>query len=271
VVKITVKTVIVIAGALVLLSATALFMSVLMAYHEANQARTFLQVLEAIRVGQTDRVMASHMTAKFNSHIADQQDATALAFVFANRWLSRLGLAPYTELRAYVRFSDAVAVEKAASIAVRDSGCAGSVREVKRGLGFTSGVAPPDFPNRIVGGSWNSPSNKRLTSIQTDETLGAADQRKSWNLNVSCLTKIGGCRDAREIIPIETTSLPHVRDMLLLRKAPQERNSRENRRSESRPQLQMMSLFRRDPAFPVSDCSRDADISSAIAIRTKHE
>jgi hypothetical protein len=119
-------------------------------------------------------------------------------------------LAPYTDFQVWITIKDGVVVEKSAREAAVGCGCAAHVDERKRGLTFDNALpsddrlAPNERPNHVVhGGAWRM-------MIHDDDTYDEAGRRKDWAFNLSCLTRFGGCWDARVMLPNAVPTRPEA-------------------------------------------------------------
>ena len=171
---------------------------VLQAYRERHQAERFLGVLQQIRVGSTDRDAVLRMTEPFRKHTKEWADRglPALSFAFDNSRLVRLKLAPYTDFRGSITFKNDVVVQKEARVFASGSGCAVAIMEDAHGFGIVDEIEPSNRTDRHVFVSSPGSTPSRIM-IYDDNTLGDMQRRADWNLNLLCLTRLGGCSDAR--------------------------------------------------------------------------
>jgi hypothetical protein len=183
----------------ILLLPSILLLGISQAYLARWRAERFLAMLEHIQVGTTKRDAVLEMSRPFRGYMpeATNSNPLQLGFNFDNHGLVMLHLAPYTEFRASITFTDGVVVEKQARVFQASSGCGARVDEKVRGLEFSGGVAPNDYPNHIVHGvSPNSSGLVRHISIEDDNTYGAVQRRADWDFTLSCMTRFRGCADA---------------------------------------------------------------------------
>ena len=197
---------------LLLMSLVVLF-GVIHAYMQRRQAERFLAVLQQVQVGLTNEAAVLRLTEPLRSHREEylSNAEKGLSFVFENRGLYLLRLAPYTSFRAYITFGkNGVVIQKsgleqvAGYVAFDVPGvlCAASVRESLRGEIPLYGVDPGDLPNHIVyAAAPDDPNFARRSLIEDDITYGEAERHRDWTFNLACLTRIGGCRDARFLLP----------------------------------------------------------------------
>lgn len=187
------------AGSVLLMLLAAFLFCVSQAYREKHQAERFLGALRQIRVGSTDRDAALRMTRPFRKHMDEGIDGAGLpvlSFAFDNLWLGRLKLAPYTDFRAWITLRNDVVVEKRARMFASGSGCGVSVVEDVHGYGIVDEIEPNEHSDRHVFVSSPNTTPSRI-SVYEDNTVEEAHRNADWNLNLLCLTRFGGCTDAR--------------------------------------------------------------------------
>jgi hypothetical protein len=178
-----------------------IFFSVLLhAHYGRGRAEQLLATVQRIEVGTMHRDDVLRLAAPFRSHI-DVLTQDQLGFVFYNRWINKLKLAPHSEFRIWITFNkDGIVVEKRAWELVTDSGCTAAVSEVLRGYGVSEGSPIP--PNHQVFWSDRSEDRLRRLRVQDDNTLPESQRAKDWKFSLNCLTRIGSeCRDARTMLP----------------------------------------------------------------------
>jgi hypothetical protein len=190
-------------GAAVFVAGVVLI-SILFAYHERRQAERLLSSLNEVRVGTTNQVTAIQATEGFRRYRTEYSgpDIKQIQFLFNNIGINWLRLARYTEFRVYLTFKDGILVGKYAVEAVPSTGYSASVEETVRGFGFVDGVAPAQHPNHIVlGATRNAQGVSKRIIIRDDNSYGDAGRRQDWEFNLACLTRFGGCGDARLFLP----------------------------------------------------------------------
>jgi hypothetical protein len=171
-------------------------------YMAQRQAERLVVALREITVGSTERAQALDLTSPFQSH---ESDGTFIGlpqwiFHYDNRNLFKMHLAPYTSFDARLTFKDGVAQEKQVTVFIA-SGFWGSVTERKRGFGLPNGIATSEDPSHYAVSNCNSPTNVRNIRITDDDSYGETERNNDWTVKVDCLTKLGGCKDARSILP----------------------------------------------------------------------
>src|SRR5262249_33333959 len=139
--------------------------------HEREQAEQLLTVLRQIHVGSMDRSTVVQVTHPFSRYVDEVPVGQQIRFVFYNRWLRRLRLAPHTEFRVTIAFDDEVVTDKRAYEIVSTTGCAAEVVEKKRGSGTPSGFPLPPS-HRVLFWPSASAGNVTRIRIENDDTYG---------------------------------------------------------------------------------------------------
>lgn len=186
-----------------LATATLIFMTLLacafgQAYHARHFSNAFLSDVRKLHLGQStyDDVLRIH--AKYKSRALVDGDgcntnSCTIDFSDDNKWLYYFGLVPGA------RFSASLAVKQGVL--------------VKIGLSLNSDphydastdetLADPDTSPYEVGGKKLLSGRAysyvwaRITSAATPD-----EREKAYAFNMACLTKLGGCKNSNEILPI---------------------------------------------------------------------
>ena len=187
------------------------------AYVQRRQAERFLAVLNQVQVGLTDEAAVLRLTDPFRRYREKHLDngEQVFSFGFANRGLYCLRLAPYTEFKSDVTLKDGVVVQKTGSeyvavyagSKVRGVRCSASVIEHVRGYGPYVGVTSGGFPNHIVYATPDAQNFVRHSRIEDDSSYGQTERHSDWLFNLRCLSRIGGCGDARLLLPNAVATL----------------------------------------------------------------
>jgi hypothetical protein len=188
--------------AVLILLTSVLLLGISQAHLARSRAGQFLAVLEHIQVGTTRRDSVLEMVKPFRGYMAKamNNDQLEIRFAFDNHGLVLLRLAPYTEFRAWIKFTDGVVVEKQARMFQAASGCGATVDEKVRSLEISGGIVPNEYPNHIVHGVPSSFSGiTRHISIENNNTY--AQRNTDWNFTLPCMTRFLGCADARLMLP----------------------------------------------------------------------
>ena len=181
------------------------------AYLDRRQAERLLVAFSEISVGSTDISSALRVTGSFQPHRSEGTVSGFAEWVFHydNRILFKIGLAPYTSVEARLVFKDGVVQEKGVTVFVA-SGFAAQVTERKRGFGLPNGIATSEDRPHYVGFNRNSDTSFRHITVSDDDSYSEKERSVDWVINLDCLTRLGGCRDARSILP---NALPPSADL----------------------------------------------------------
>ena len=167
-----------------------------------KEAERLLEALKGLQVGTTTDDDVARVTASFQNHRSDgtMNGDTAWTFRYDNYPMSRFHLAPYTSMDALVVFKNGVLQKKSVTVFVA-SGVAATVEERNSGFGFPAGDVSDLVPRHRTGIAWNSATAVRSINISDNSSLEEAKRQSDWRISLSCLDKLGGCVDARSIIP----------------------------------------------------------------------
>lgn len=194
-----------------LLLVTFLF-ALSMAYVTKRQAEGLLAAVQQIRVGVSDYKFVSQITAPYGSYrtnFSGEVSDPQIQFMFVNWWLSRLKLAPYTDFIVTIVFKDDVVIAKSARVLLANTGGGASVMDMQRGLRFCPVSDEPKGSNHLVSGlAPNSPTSVWRISICDVDSYDDEGRRRDWGFDLSCLTRLGGCRDARTVLPAVASTAP---------------------------------------------------------------
>jgi hypothetical protein len=91
-------------------------------------------------------------------------------------------------------FKNNVVVERRARVFASGSGCAVSIIEDMDGYGIVDEIEPKEHTNRHIFVSTPRTTPSRIT-IYDNDTVGEMQRNADWNLNLGCLTRLGGCTD----------------------------------------------------------------------------
>ena len=186
-------------GYLAVLSVLVLAVIAAVVTHQPTRnAQRFMKDLMHLEVGKSSFTDALDLSKRYGGiewKVNDSPEKCTpercyLAFPFENTWLHRLHLAPRIVLMAIVGVEN------------------GQVRS--RLVGFASATRTPSievFANERL--AFSSGEAYRIVSYSAVPRLGieltplaTSDQRqRAYAFNLSCLSKIGGCGDAGELLP----------------------------------------------------------------------
>lgn len=196
------RTVISILLAVVLIFSAIYFVAVRRA---RDRAAEFLAIYRSFALGETTYDEARRRLSSFEGnmhpyHPCISEDECSLHFQFTNSFLQRVNLAPPTALISSLHFRQRVL----------------RAREVTFGQGICCVVVIREGPTSIWGEPLTKGSDvhidrnnsgvlvRAIINLAPNATQQETDQ--AYSLNISCLSRVGGCNSAAELI----SSLPSV-------------------------------------------------------------
>ena len=180
--------------------------SLLVGYAKAVESRRKAEKLfaeiKSLPVGTATQEVVAKATSPFQNHRSDgvMEGATAWTFRYDNYPMSLLHLAPYASMEAIVVLKDGI-LQKKSVIVFAGSGLAATIEERKAGFGYAPGDDSDQVPRHRTGVTWNSMTAIRTVTIADNNLLEWGKRQKDWQISLICLDKIGGCSDARSIVP----------------------------------------------------------------------
>jgi hypothetical protein len=175
--------------------------------YERWRAEQLLRLLHQTTVGVTTEAefrRAATKQLRFTGLNPVEDEARTSDDEFSQSVSNRIGLdklTPWSMFAAEVAFDKGIVVRKSASIAVGNGAeFAGNVTECLHipQIGGLVGEELPPPAHHLAGYEYN-PWHRFY--IIDDVGATEADKRADWHINLACMTKFGGCRDARELFP----------------------------------------------------------------------
>jgi len=184
----TIGTAIVVAIVLVIVVRTA---------QVSSHAKIFLREAVALRLRESTQDQVQALVQRFNGHVEPRSsDSMGYSYVviFENTWLRYLRLAPLTRLSITLGTSDGVLVYRRVFLTSSDSGAL--VEEWLSWPGYLPGA-----PFHISG---SSSGERYRVFVDLTPDASPAQHTAAYDLNVNCLSKIGGCVKPEQLIPSVT-------------------------------------------------------------------
>lgn len=188
-----VSTVLAVAAAIPLILLAVAFAQ---AYRAREFGNDFLADARKLRVGQSTYEDVLKVRAKYQSRskggLGDcNQDLCNLAFLDGNEWLYHSGLAPGAIFIGGLSVRQGVLVKISVSYQSRYD--AATEETVGRSADGAYRVRHQEVVSELVYKSvW-----VHITSAATP-----TQREKAYSYNLACLTKLGGCEDANEVLPL---------------------------------------------------------------------
>lgn len=167
--------------------------------HRRKTARAFLTEAAALQLRVATLAQVEQLANRYGGHVEPSSctsEGCAYFFSFDNGWLHRLRLAPYTRLTCTLGVADGVVVFRRVFLTSGNSAFYGAFIEERPSL--TAGLREPfDLSRQWSGAPWRVYVN--LTPAATLE-----QHRAAYNLNLDCLSRVGGCENAQRLLPSVT-------------------------------------------------------------------
>jgi|SRR5271165_7174368 len=174
--------------------------------HRRQMAQAFLAEATALQLRVSTLAQIQSLAARYGGQIDPSTcDASGCSYFFRfdNGWLHRLWLAPYMRLTCTLGSENGVLVYRRAILISGNGASHGAF--VEEWLDYPKGIKglphveePFDIRRQtadVVGGRrWRV--FVMLTADATPE-----QHRVAYNLNAGCLSRIGGCQDAQQLLP----------------------------------------------------------------------
>jgi len=162
-----------------------------------QEAESFIRVVTALRVGQDSAASLESLTTKFpgaaRNGSCDLGNCTYF-FDFDNYWLYRLHLASYTRLTCTLTAKGGKFYSRMIDF-VSGSGPKGYAAVIREEPHLPEGMQKPFHVSRQWSGArWR-------VYVDLTPEASADEHRAAYSLNVGCLSKLGGCKDAHELLP----------------------------------------------------------------------
>ena len=179
-------------------------------YYERFQAQKLISVLSDIQVGATTESHAREITKRFSyfnhpdRYAISNTKVTSDYFTFENRAFRWLHLAPAKWTHISIEYANGIVRSKNA-LYYEMPGYSGYVNEEIPHTGTIMDAyrAAENGRRLSVNHSEYIPpdlSDCSMLIIHEDTTVPLARRQLDWQIDLSCMTSIGGCRDARKVM-----------------------------------------------------------------------
>jgi hypothetical protein len=190
--------------ALTILGGAALLFSILLAcafgqaYRARAEGESFLSDVRGLRVGQSTyddvlRIQTKHKS--YSSVVGNRcdRDLCNVDFLSGNKWLYELGLVPGAIFTGGLDVRGGVLTRISVGVHLNPQG------------GATTDEIPADpsvSPYEVHGRNFYQSETYFFISVFITSAASEDERQKAYAFNLACLTKLGGCKDANEILPI---------------------------------------------------------------------
>lgn len=180
-------------------------------YYERFQAQNLISILSDIQVGATTESHAKEATKQFsyfnqhpNGSVISNTKVTSDYFIFENRAYWWLHLAPPKRTEISIDYADGIVRSKTASY-YEGPGYGGVINEELQHTGTNRDLIRAEAGGRYAACNHGIPIRNCTAEcyqivVHEDVTVPLARRRLDWQIDLSCMTSIGGCRDVRKIM-----------------------------------------------------------------------
>jgi hypothetical protein len=168
------------------------------AYRARERGEAFLSNVRRLRVGQStyDDVVAIETRYKSQSSFYGDRcdrDLCDVDSLFGNKWLYELGLVPGAMFTGGLRVRRGILTRISVSV---DSNP--RYNATTEEIPADPGVSPYEFHGR----SYVESETYAFIWVRITTAASEEERQKAYAFNLACLTKLGGCKDANEILPM---------------------------------------------------------------------
>jgi hypothetical protein len=179
-------------------------------YYERFRAQKLISTLSDIQVGVTTESHAKEITKRFSyfnhadEYVKSNEKPTFDFFVFENRAFRWLHLAPAKWTKISIDYANGIVRSKNA-LYYEMPGYSGYVNEEIPHTGTIMDAyrAAENGRRLSVNHSEHIPPDPfecYMLTLHEDTTVPLARRQLDWQIDLSCMTSIGGCRDARKVM-----------------------------------------------------------------------
>jgi hypothetical protein len=166
---------------------------------EKRQAENLLRALSRVEVGKTTLSQARDITSGFVHHQIHQTSGTSGEdqFRYWNSFLSIVKLTPRTYVFVTLKYSNGVVVKKTMQY-IEEPRCSAIISETVELIPNETDNSLGESRHVYIGG--NAPSPTFIMRIDDATEVPSTRRQLDWQVDLSCMTKIGGCRDPRKVL-----------------------------------------------------------------------
>lgn len=186
-----------------------------------SHAVNLLRALAPVRVNQTAFNRVEKLAASYGHDAACVSDNCL--FQFQNQWLHRLHLAPLTEFTVMLqRAGDASdpgggtvgAIDMAMLVTRRGADAPAPDGPIATALVFDRPVPGPDGPYD-ASITFEPDGRPDRTVVMLSPASTARERTRARAFNLRCLTRIGGCKTSRDLLPSVWQGAHHIQSVVL--------------------------------------------------------
>jgi hypothetical protein len=167
------------------------------AYYVRLCAKQFLAEVEMLRPGKSSIQDIRLLERRYRRFVVPHDSPCTdehceIGFSFDNQWLARIHMAPGTVFGARITATSG----KISSISIGLDTPPAYFTNVKEVAGQADST-----PYKLTGRRATSGSAQFSLNVELTAAVSEGIRRSAYNFNLSCLTKVGGCNDARQMLP----------------------------------------------------------------------
>ncbi|MGH9475208.1 MAG: hypothetical protein ACRD1C_02625 [Terriglobales bacterium] len=171
-----------------------------------SHATRLLRQLRVVEVNRTSFHQVEALAAQYSPAAACVGDNCL--FQFQNLWLHWLRLAPRTEFTVMLRRAGSsddpgggrVGVLDMAMLVSQDMSATNAANDIASALMFDE-MSEQGVPSYRATINFNNGGQPGRTVVRLSPRAKASQRRQARGFNLSCLTRIGGCRTSRQLLP----------------------------------------------------------------------
>jgi hypothetical protein len=166
---------------------------------EKWQAESLLRAFSQVDVGKTTLSQAREITKGFEHHLVHQTSGAygEDQFRYWNSMLSIVNLAPRTYVFATLKYSGGVVVKKTMQY-IEEPRCSAIISETTEPISSKTDDSLKESRHVYIGG--NAPSPTFIMRIDDTTKVPLSRRQLDWQVDLSCMTRMGGCRDPRKVL-----------------------------------------------------------------------
>jgi hypothetical protein len=190
------KTILIIALLAVITGTLAIFEQTI---RSTRHARAFLQDASSLRLRVTTSDEVGQLALRFGGRTESSTcgwDGCSYFFSFDNRWLRRLRLAPYVTFTCTLGIADGV-LKYRRMILSSGNTSASSGAFIEERLSPIGGITQPFY----IARQWEGSGKRWRVHVELTPEATVEEHKMAYALNLTCLSRIGGCKDAQQLLP----------------------------------------------------------------------
>lgn len=172
-------------------------------YYERMQAGKLVALLSSVQVGYTTEADVKKVIQPFSRFLDPHHDTDKAGndqydqYGFRNRAFGLLHLSPFVTVWITLDYKNGVVVEKSVQY-YEEPRCSGVVTETAQQTEKADTESTGRDREIYVGSS--VPSPVFIMKVRDNLAVPFARRQLDWQIDLSCMTTMGGCRDPRKVL-----------------------------------------------------------------------